>query len=214
MNALRSIAVVLAVLPGWLVIPETAQAQTSLTFNNQTGLFTLLWNTVDLVKSSFVFWHDNWQWSGVGVSGRPSGPGEYAIGGTSTGTGLTVAGRATRTAPNQLTWTMSLTRSEGRDSYKEWGGISFKLDFNPIAVGSFAPSPKLLPENAGWELQLEPDKPPLQVKFSPRPASVHFERDNPHEIRVYFNEAGRPFPSAPFTMTVTLPPGGIDRALA
>ncbi len=87
-----------------------------------------------------------------------------------------------------------MTRSGGA-SAKEWGGISFKL--HPIP-GTFQASPKLLPDREGWELQLEANKPPLQIRFSPPPASVHFERGNTREIRVYFNEAEKPLKSEQF----------------
>src|SRR5262249_18611909 len=128
--------------------------------------------------------------------------------GTSTQIGLTVAGEAVQISPNELSWTFTLTRSGGGGA-KEWGGISFKLALDPLASNDFKPSPKLLHDNVGWELQFDADKPPLQITFSPRPASVTFERGNVGEIRVYFNEPEQPLPSEPITMRVSLPPGGV-----
>ncbi len=204
---MRKFSTLIAYFMFLLLLPVTLYAQSTLQFDEKTGLFKIRYHTLDVVDAGFVFWHDKWQWSGVGVRGKIIDGPAYTIAGKSKKTGLSLHGKVTSEAPNELTWHIN-TKIPEKWRRSQLGGISFKINTDEFIQGKFVPTAQLLPDNKGWILQLQPDQPPLSVRFEPPIAKINFERGRKNQIRAYFVEKDISQNEHHLKMTVSLPEGG------
>lgn len=188
-------------------LSENTQAQSTLQFEEATGLFKIRYQTVDVVRAKFVFWHDKWKWSGVDIKGEVAGNGTYRLSGRSRKTGLSLNGKVTPHASNEMTWQFDAKENQAWQG-EQWGGIEFNIATSVLKQKGFTPVASLLPDKKGWQLKLQPNQPPLIVQFNPAPAQIYFERGKKNKIRVYFVSKDVRKKIRRLTMTVSLPQGG------
>jgi len=182
-------------------------AQTTLQFDEATGLFKVKYQSLNVVKATSVFWYGKWKWAGVGARGEAAGDQTYRISGQSRKAGLSIKGVAASSAPNEMTWQFEISEA-GEWQGDKLGGLEFRINTSGIKQKGFSPVARLLPDNEGWELQLQPDQPALSVKFNPAPERINFERGKKNKIRVYFVTEKVRRKTYRFDMTVLLPPDG------
>ncbi len=198
---------------GWLLflpllfLSQNLSAQTTLQFDQATGLFKIRYQTMPAVQANFVFWYGNWKWSGVRVKGRVAENNAYVLSGQSKKTGLSLKGVVTSPAPNEMVWQLDVQESETWQA-KQWGGFEFNIATSALKQTGLAPEVSLLPDKKGWQLKLQPNQPPLKVLFKPAPAKIYFERGQKNKIRVYFVPEKSQKKSYSFQMTVSLPNEG------
>ena len=196
----------LLLLP-FILISANSHAQTTLQFNEGTGLFNLNYQTLNVVSTKFFFWHDQWKWSDVDVEGSVKDKGRYELSGESEKTGLLLDGNVTSSASNEMSWQFRIKGSKNWNK-DQWGGVSFKINVAGLKENSFAPGAKLLPQNGGWQLELRPGEPRITIRFEPPISELYFERSRKNEIRAYFVTKGDPGKDKTINMTVTLPKDG------
>ncbi len=190
-----------------LLLSGNLYAQTTLQFSEKTGLFKIRYQTARVVGAKFVFWHDKWKWSGLKVKGKITGDGSYALSGQSRKTGLSLNGKATSRSLNEMSWQLDLTHS-GSWQGRQLGGIEFNIATFVLKQKGFSPVARLLPDKKGWELKLQPDQPPVSVRFDPAPVKIFFEHGRKNKIRVYFVSGKSQKKNNRIQMTVSLPDDG------
>ncbi len=196
----------LIILP-LLFLSGNLSAQTTLQFDEATGLFKIRYQTMDVVQANFVFWYDKWKWSQVRVKGQVADNGTYSLSGRSKKTGLSLKGVASSQAPNEMVWQFDVKESESGQK-NQWGGFEFNIATLALKQQGFAPEVSLLPDKKGWQLKLQPNRPPLNVLFDPAPKKIFFERGKKNKIRVYFVPGKSQNKTYSFRMTVALPKKG------
>lgn len=194
-------------LLSFFLLSTNSFAQTTLQFNKKNGLFKLEYQTLNMVSAKFVFWHEKWKWSGVNVKGEVKDKGIYELSGKSKKSGLLLDGRVTSSAPNEMSWQFKINGSEDWNA-NQWGGISFKINVAGLKANGFTPGAGLLPNNGGWQLELQPGQPPITIRFDPPVSELYFERGSKNEIRAYFVSKGDSRETKYIKMTVSLPKGG------
>jgi len=194
----------------FLAVPflsENLHAQTTLQFDAATGLFKVRYQSVAVVQAKFVFWYDKWKWSGVRIRGQVGSDGTYSLSGQSRTTGLSINGVASPRGRNEMVWQLDVKESESWKK-RQWGGFEFNIATSALKQKGFSPEARLLPDNKGWQLKLQPDQPPLSVRFDPPASQVSFERGQKNKIRVYFVPEKAKRKTYSFRMMVSLPQGG------
>ncbi len=196
----------LAISAATILMTGRLQAETTIQFDSASGLFRVQHQSADIVRAAFVFWHGNWQWGGLDLnSRRKNSDGAYSFNGKNEQTGMVLAGHARGATPNSLVWTIDAQEGE-RGLKNIYGGISFLISTQALVDGNFAPAATILPNKSGWELQLQPEQPPLKVEFDPPLEELHFEQGNNNEIRAYFFVANKRTDTKQIRVTVSLPP--------
>jgi hypothetical protein len=196
----------LLILP-LLFLSGNLSAQTTLQFDQATGLFKIRYQTVPVVQANFVFWYDKWKWSRVRVKGQVTDNGRYVFSGRSKKTGLSLKGVAKSRSPTEMTWRLDVNESENWQR-KQRGGFEFNIDTSALKQNDFAPEASLLPDKKGWQLKLRPNQSPMRVLFDPAPAQIYFDRGRKNQIRVYFVPEKTQKKAYSFQMTIALPPDG------
>ncbi|MCC2095346.1 MAG: hypothetical protein KDJ29_00555, partial [Hyphomicrobiales bacterium] len=199
---ISAVAAVLLVLTAVSPV-RAAERDTEIQFDGNSGLFRVLHRGYPIVKSSLVFWKDNWRWAGVRVRSGLVRPADFEFDATSASNGLHVTGQANLEDSHKLRWRFDL--KPGADS-TIFGGFAFRLDQLPAIAGQSIYDSEIAADGRGWTLTPAPGAEPLMITFDPKPASVGFERNRKDEVRVYWAEKGQAMKPGTYTMAIDLPP--------
>ena len=198
---------VFLVFQSFVFVSASSFAKTTMKFDEKSGLFQINHQTLNVVSANFVFWHADWKWSDVTVRGQVEGKSSYKLSGESEATGLFLNGSVTSSAPNEMSWQFKLNGSKDWNS-NQWGGISFKIKVAAMKANGFVPAARLLPNNGGWQLELQPGQPRITIRFDPPVSELYFERGSKNEILAYFVSKGDSKKEKSIKMTVSLPKDG------
>jgi hypothetical protein len=137
--------------------------------------------------SSFIFFDKNYTWAHLDTSFKVKDVGSYKLKGTNSTLGFTIDANVSKVNSQQLTWDIDLDSKAGRTE-TVGGGITFKFDLANFA--NTLGEPEILADKSGWAWGKGNQR--VEMRFTPAPANVFFERDNKNEIRLYFYQGNIP----------------------
>lgn len=168
---------------------HSAQASSlwQVSVDESSGLPKLIKGGGAALTSSFIFFDKNHTWAHLDTAFKVQEAGTYKLIGTNPTLGFTVDANISKVNNQQLTWDFSLDSKAGRTE-TIGGGITFKFDLANFA--NTLGEPEILADKSGWVWGKGSQR--IEMRFSPNPASVYFERDNKNEIRLYFYQGSIP----------------------
>lgn len=153
-----------------------------------TGLPLLSKGGKNALRSSFVFWGNNWKWAGIDTQLAINAPYDYRLTGVSKPLDLFLNAQINKATDRQLVWQLDFdARSASRDVIG--GGIAFFFDL--AGFRSVMGDPELLPGNRGWVWGKEGGS-RIEMRFEPALAALYFERGRKEEIRAFFYSGNIP----------------------
>lgn len=154
----------------------------SVRIDGKTSLFTVFDQSIPIVTTKYAAWGKNWAWADVKATPTAPASLDYKgqVGKLDVDFSSTIKLGDNR-ADWQYRWHKKLDHPDATGV-----GIDFKLKLkSPTFNNVPAATPELLPGNAGWRWQV-PDGQTIEVKFSPAPAKVFFEKGQKNFIRMLF----------------------------
>lgn len=159
----------------------------NLSLDENNGLPKLTRGGGDVVTSSFLFFDKNYGWTNQeSLFFKASVPNQYKLQSSNSSLGFTLNANVIKASSQKISWDFELDAKSGRKDVIG-GGIVFR--FNPEQFNQ-AGEPEILADNSGWRLGKGSKS--VEMRFSPKPAAVFFEKNNKDELRVYFYSGSIP----------------------
>ena len=191
-----------------ILSPLTSWAQQcSASFTENRGLLKIELNSVEILKTDYIFWGKDWRWAGAKTETKIKGLKSYSASAKVERLNLSIDTNISVSEPNQIFWDFKLNAAMDHNDVIG-GGIQFKLNIENLNKTDDGPRVDLLPDNTGWMLSNFKDCEPISVRFNEPVAKIYYERNNPREIRVFFYDKSITAGTTNYQMSVTLPPKG------
>jgi len=183
-----------------------ANPDTTVRFDEKTGLFEIRYKSRPVVKAVFSFWRDSWRWLGPNLrTGREGAA--YTFEQRDSNSPFALNGRAVKRDERSMEFRID-SRIPKKDQDAVYGGIRFLFKTDGLLLNGAPIEVETLPGNDGWTLQLEGGQPPITVRFDRAPPRLYFERGRRSELRAFFINQDPETNLDSITMTVSMPTGG------
>lgn len=168
---------------------------------------------VPVVTSFYVCWGTNWKWTDIDLTLADTAglPKRFTGDAISTdqppSMDLIVDGTVSSPSSNQLRFSWDFIADQDLTDVIG-GGLQFGVAVDTSAFGAPPPDPVLRPDNHGWDWEPIAGQ-TLSVAFDDPLGASQFPTGTTDVIRSLFFTASFPTGTQTYTMTVTLPPGGV-----
>lgn len=167
--------------------------------DDATGLPVLSKGGGNALSSSFIFFDKNYVWAHQETSFKANNNGQYQLKGHNAALGFTLNASINKANSQKMIWKFDLDAKAGRKEVIG-GGIAFKFDLDNFS--QVLGTPEILADKSGWAWGK--DKQRIEMRFSPAPANIFYERDQNNEIRAYFYQGSIPKGTRQYQATLTL----------
>ena len=170
-----------------IALSTPCHAIDTITFDEQSALFSATDQTIPVVTSKYVSWAENWLWSHVNISSQHNGQDPNYAGATFSAEiqnlDIDFTG-STQLANQQATWTYQWDKKQNTPNAKGVG-VEFSFNLGSPTFSNSSTDPVLLANNEGWSWTTPTGK-TIEVTFAPALADLYFEGGYKGIIRAMF----------------------------
>lgn len=159
-----------------------AAPQLILSVNEKEGLPEINYGGKRILTGNFIFFGNNWAWANQQTNFKIEAPFKYSIQGKNQTLGFNLEAGINKTSDKTMQWDFTLNANEQINNVVG-GGISFKFNADDLTMQTMG-QPEILADKNGWRWG-HGDK-SIEIRFTPKPATLFFERGGKTELRAYF----------------------------
>lgn len=161
---------------------SNAAPQLALSVNEKEGLPEFNIGGKPILNTNFLFFGSNWAWAYQQSNFKVEAPYKYTIQGNNQDLGFTLKANIEKIGPQTIHWDFNLNALNQKNNVIG-GGLSFKFNTSDLTKQKMG-LPEILEDKTGWHWG-QANK-TIEVRFSPKPAAIFFERGSKSELRAYF----------------------------